>query len=115
MPSFLSSVRNLSRSTGRGSLLDRLERAVGAFVLLLLFGSGGAFAASFTVDTTTDSVDASLGNGLCADSLGRCSLRAAIMEARRCLKHFLKTRQKQLNQEDSIRHLVRAQRCCSST
>src|SRR5438132_609352 len=35
----------------------------------------------FAVNTTVDSVDASPGDGICADSLGRCSLRAAIMEA----------------------------------
>ncbi|GEM_PF-1538404 len=36
--------------------------------------------ASFTVNTTSDTVDASPGNGTCADSSGNCSLRAAIME-----------------------------------
>lgn len=34
-----------------------------------------------TLDTTIDSVDAVIGDGNCADSLGRCSLRAAIMES----------------------------------
>jgi CSLREA domain-containing protein len=47
----------------------------------MLFAATGAHAASFTVNTTADSVDASPGNGICGDSLGRCSLRAAIMEA----------------------------------
>ncbi len=38
-------------------------------------------AATFTVDTSVDSVDANLGDGIAADSLGRTSLRAAVMEA----------------------------------
>lgn len=37
-------------------------------------------AAAFTVNSTTDSVDISPGDGACADSAGDCSLRAAIME-----------------------------------
>jgi predicted outer membrane repeat protein/VCBS repeat-containing protein len=36
---------------------------------------------TFTVNTTVDSVDANPGDGIAADSLGRTSLRAAIMEA----------------------------------
>lgn len=36
---------------------------------------------SFTVNTTDDTVDANPGDGLCADSQGHCSLRAAIMES----------------------------------
>jgi large repetitive protein len=51
-------------------------------------GSGAAGAAvrpaatySFTVNSTADSHDADPGNGVCADSQGRCTLRAAIEEA----------------------------------
>ncbi len=40
-----------------------------------------AAAATFTVDTTADSADASPGDGICSDSGGSCSLRAAIHEA----------------------------------
>ena len=40
-----------------------------------------AAMATFTVNSTVDSVDAFPGDGTCADSLGRCTLRAAIMEA----------------------------------
>src|SRR5262245_49487475 len=40
-----------------------------------------SMVATLTVDSTVDSVDASPGNGICADSLGRCTLRAAVMEA----------------------------------
>lgn len=38
-------------------------------------------AAAFLVNTTADTQDASPGNGVCADSGGMCSLRAAITEA----------------------------------
>ena len=51
---------------------------------LLLFGSSAAAVTSvvtFTVNVTTDSVDAVSGDGICADASGNCSLRAAIMEA----------------------------------
>jgi len=36
---------------------------------------------TFTVNTTADTVDAHPGDGICADSQGNCSLRAAVMEA----------------------------------
>jgi CSLREA domain-containing protein/uncharacterized repeat protein (TIGR01451 family) len=36
---------------------------------------------TFVVNTTSDTVDADPGDGVCADSSGHCSLRAAIMEA----------------------------------
>jgi len=38
-------------------------------------------AKTFVVNSTEDSVDALAGNGVCADEFGRCTLRAAIMEA----------------------------------
>ncbi|MEZ4485138.1 MAG: hypothetical protein R2864_11285 [Syntrophotaleaceae bacterium] len=44
-------------------------------------GSNPLGAASFTVDTTSDSVDVNPGDSICADSDGSCSLRAAVMEA----------------------------------
>jgi CSLREA domain-containing protein len=40
-----------------------------------------AHAATFTVNTTADTDDAAKGDGICADSSGNCSLRAAISEA----------------------------------
>ncbi len=40
-----------------------------------------ASAATFAVNTTGDSVDVHPGDGVCLDVLGRCSLRAAVMEA----------------------------------
>ena len=38
-------------------------------------------AVTFTVNTTTDTHDATAGDGICADSGGNCSLRAAVEEA----------------------------------
>ena len=60
-------------------------RLFAALILLglMLFGLGQtrvALAASFTVNTTADTVDANPGNGVCADGGGNCSLRAAVME-----------------------------------
>jgi CSLREA domain-containing protein len=40
-----------------------------------------ARAADFVVDTTLDSTDSNLGNGLCGNIEGSCSLRAAIQQA----------------------------------
>ncbi len=54
--------------------------------LLILLGAllipavAQAPRAPFTVNSTADSVDAAPGNGVCADSLNRCTLRAAVME-----------------------------------
>ena len=53
-------------------------------VVCLFFASFvlvSAQSSTFTVNTMTDSVDANTSDGLCADSNGMCSLRAAIMEA----------------------------------
>jgi CSLREA domain-containing protein len=50
----------------------------------LCFAGGGspptAFGASFTVNSTLDTVDANPGDGSCADATGACTLRAAVME-----------------------------------
>jgi large repetitive protein len=40
-----------------------------------------AQADTYTVNTTTDAVDATPGNGICASAAGKCTLRAAIQEA----------------------------------
>jgi hypothetical protein len=48
--------------------------------MLTLFFSA-AVAATLTVDTEDDSVDAFPGDGVCADATAQCSLRAAVMEA----------------------------------
>jgi large repetitive protein len=41
----------------------------------------GTHAATFLVNTTSDTADVSAGDGVCADAGGMCSLRAAISEA----------------------------------
>ena len=43
--------------------------------------AGPAAAATFTVDSTVDAVDAALGDGVCATVANECTLRAAIQEA----------------------------------
>ena len=47
----------------------------------ILIRGNVAQAATFTVNTTDDTVDANPGDGIAADASGYCSLRAAIMEA----------------------------------
>ncbi len=37
--------------------------------------------ATFTVNSTADAIDANIGDGVCADAAGNCTLRAAIQEA----------------------------------
>ena len=51
-----------------------------ALAVLSAGGAAPALGASFTVDATHDAVDASPGDGVCADSGGACTLRAAVME-----------------------------------
>ena len=52
---------------------------VSAVVFVLV--SHAALAATFTVDSTDDTVDAKPGDGKCATDVGTCTLRAAIQEA----------------------------------
>jgi CSLREA domain-containing protein len=55
-----------------------------AIILLISFGLGAGSslpAATFTVNTTADTVDVNPGDGTAADAGGNCSLRAAVMEA----------------------------------
>src|SRR5687767_12541016 len=61
------------------SFISRVFAVVCLFIASFLVVS--AQSSTFTVNTTTDSVDANPGDGVCADADGRCSLRAAIMEA----------------------------------
>ncbi len=51
-----------------------------SLVLGFLIWSASSTAATFTVNTTADTNDATPGDGLCADTGGACSLRAAIEE-----------------------------------
>ncbi len=67
----------------------RATRSLLALGLALVAGLGlsirspGAAAATLTfqVTTTTDTPDASPGDGICADASGQCTLRAAVQEA----------------------------------
>src|SRR5262245_56367808 len=56
-------------------------RSVPFFILTVLATANGAFAVTFTVDSTADAVDANPGDGACASAAGDCTLRAAIQEA----------------------------------
>jgi hypothetical protein len=51
-----------------------------ALAALVAGGAAPAQGASFTLDATHDAVDASPGDGVCADAGGACTLRAAVME-----------------------------------
>ncbi len=57
---------------------------------MLYWGDGQAV--EFTVTTTEDTIDASLADGLCSDSQGECSLRAAIMQSRRLIAPHAKSK-----------------------
>ncbi len=52
-----------------------------AVLILALAAALPAAAATFTVNSTVDAPDADLGDGICADATGLCTLRAAIMQA----------------------------------
>ncbi len=52
----------------------------GAFALVLMGCTPPPANEFFTVDTTDDTIDAAVGDGVCADAAGNCSLRAAVME-----------------------------------
>lgn len=60
-------------------LLGVLALAVGMIGPAPAYGQAPNF--TFTVNTTEDTVDANPGDGQCRNSQGKCSLRAAIMEA----------------------------------
>ena len=67
--------KSLIRNTGRG---------LAVLIIVMAFFAAikpqNASAASFTVNSTADTVDANPGNGVCADVSNSCTLRAAIME-----------------------------------
>ena len=50
-------------------------------LVFVAFTCTTTFAATFNVNSTNDTVDATPGNGICADVSGDCTLRAAIGEA----------------------------------
>jgi hypothetical protein len=77
----------LSRRRGcrlRGERIGRATLAVAvaptAVVGLNAAGLAGAAELNFTVNSTSDAVDARVGDGECATSAGTCTLRAAIQE-----------------------------------
>ena len=53
---------------------------VAALLLMLAFATQ-ASAATYTVNTTDDTPDANVGDGVCADGDVKCSLRAAVEQA----------------------------------
>ena len=65
-----------------GSLVSRLFQTVLLLAVLTFVPSASGEAATFTVGSTLDTIDISLGDGVCADSSGNCTLRAALMEAK---------------------------------
>jgi hypothetical protein len=62
------------------SIVKKFSVVTMVFLLLLTFSSN-LRAATFTINTTDDTNDVALGGGICADSNGNCSLRAAIQQA----------------------------------
>lgn len=60
-----------------------------ALAVCLVFYShvADSYAATFTVDTTLDTIDANVGDGFCLDRDRQCSLRAAISEANADVKN----------------------------
>lgn len=61
--------------------MKRSLLAAGVFGIAFASFSTAAGAATFVVNTTFDSQDVVLGDGICADLVSACSLRAAISEA----------------------------------
>jgi CSLREA domain-containing protein len=61
----------------------RMSALVATFALFALLPGAARTAAglTFTVNTTTDAADATVGDGVCATAAAQCSLRAAIQES----------------------------------
>ncbi|MEW5986603.1 MAG: choice-of-anchor Q domain-containing protein [Chloroflexota bacterium] len=78
MNSHLNSFRT-NRTIGQVALL--VVCLVGLSLALAPAARAVAPAATFTVNSTLDAVDAFPGDGLCATAAGECTLRAAVMEA----------------------------------
>jgi CSLREA domain-containing protein len=56
--------------------------ALAAVLLLTVYATRHrVHAATLTVNSTADTTDVAPGDGVCADGLGNCTLRAAIQEA----------------------------------
>src|SRR5947207_4209169 len=62
--------------------MERLPSiAIGMVALALALPAASGATTAFTVDQAGDSHDANPGDGVCADAIGNCTLRAAIEEA----------------------------------
>lgn len=69
-------------TTRHGSQAPMVRQSMKLLLLAASLASPHALAAStFNVNTTVDSGDTNPSNGICADTTGKCSLRAAIEEA----------------------------------
>ena len=55
--------------------------AASSILVIALASTSSVAAATFTVNSLGDTPDATVGDGICADSSGTCTLRAAIQEA----------------------------------
>src|SRR5262245_14512396 len=66
-----------------GARVPRQRRFAGHLCLLVALAMpvGSAQAALFIVNSTADDPDDDIGDGVCANGTGRCTLRAAIQEA----------------------------------
>jgi CSLREA domain-containing protein len=76
---------NHSVSTAAIGVMTRSGRLVSAMAVVtalsaIPIGARSVYAATFTVNSTADDVDAAPGNGVCATATGVCTLRAAIQE-----------------------------------
>ncbi|MFO0973540.1 MAG: choice-of-anchor Q domain-containing protein [Phycisphaerae bacterium] len=60
---------------------QKTASSLAAALAIVALTSTAAVAQNYVVDTFNDTVDIVPGDGLCQDANGRCSLRAAIMEA----------------------------------
>src|SRR5262249_53847315 len=78
-----SRVHRRSRTRSSRRRYSPRSLAFGLFALALValvLSVQPAFAASFAVNSTADTVDVNPGTGVCADAANNCTLRAAIME-----------------------------------
>src|SRR3954468_19623754 len=81
MPQAIFHSKNVRRSSSVKALFGLLI-LLGLSACLLDFLQPSAHAAAtFVVNSTSDTADASVGDGVCADASGGCTLRAAIQEA----------------------------------
>ena len=61
--------------------IARLSLASVGLILSLLWSEQPVWAATFTVNDTSDLMDDNIGDGVCHTATGTCTLRAAVQEA----------------------------------